>query len=137
MILQRTDPAQQLPVFTYGTLMSNQRAFGLLAKVVTHTVAARLDGARLHDVGPYPMLVLAGGDPVYGELHWLDPLQYDRTLRLLDAYEGKLYRREPVAVATAEEQRVTGWVFVGNEVVACRYPVVPSGRWHGGPPDYA
>lgn len=38
---------------------------------------------------------------------------------------------------TDPAQQVTGWVLVGNEVVACCYPSIPRGRWYEGPPDHA
>ena len=86
-------------LFVYGTLkrgccnhtrLAGQRFVGL---------ARTMPGHRLHDMGGYPGLVTAAGEPgnVEGEVWSVDP----KALTHLDAFEGVaegLYRREPIAL---------------------------------------
>jgi gamma-glutamylcyclotransferase (GGCT)/AIG2-like uncharacterized protein YtfP len=64
--------AQRL--FVYGTLRlggSNDiRRFGPHSRLIG---PARVQG-RLHDLGPYPGMVLGGPAWVWGELHWIEPV---------------------------------------------------------------
>ena len=60
-------------LFVYGTLRlggSNDiRRFGPHSRLVG---PARVQG-RLHDLGPYPGMVIGGPHWVHGELHWIEP----------------------------------------------------------------
>ncbi|MBW7882010.1 MAG: gamma-glutamylcyclotransferase [Caldilineaceae bacterium] len=122
---------EQFPLFVYGTLLSTQKAYPLLAPAVARSAIAWIDGATLHDLGPYPMLV-AGSGRVFGEAHWLNPTRYTATLHQLDAYEGKDYERvlRPVQV-DGLDRPVQAWVYVGNLELAMQYPLVLDGRWNG------
>ncbi len=123
------------PLFTYGTLMFDQAAFHRLAPAVLCYAPARLPGAVLHDLGRYPMAALSeAGDQaaqvVHGELHWLASEGYERTLALLDAYEGDGYTRAIIPVILAETgARVEAWVYLGKPEIAARFPVIPGGDW--------
>ena len=65
----------QHPLFVYGTLMSDQRAFYRLAPAVTRSVRALLPDAQLFAVSWYPVAVSGAGE-VHGEVHWLAPGAY-------------------------------------------------------------
>lgn len=87
-------------VFVYGTLLRgerNHRALdGASFMYSTHTSAGR----TLVDLGPYPALLPAdamrdaGRAPIPGEVFRVD----DDHLARLDAFEGRQYRREPIAL---------------------------------------
>jgi gamma-glutamylcyclotransferase (GGCT)/AIG2-like uncharacterized protein YtfP len=115
--------------------MSDQVAFHRLASAVIRYAPARLPGAALHDLGRYPMAALAEGNAraaqvVHGELHWLAPERYERTLARLDAYEGDGYARVRLPVVLAETgAQVEAWVYLGKPGIAERHPVVPGGDW--------
>lgn len=85
---------------------------------------------RLHDLGPYPGLVLGPGGRVRGELHAvLSP----RVIAVLDDFEGfdpahperSLFVRERVSLLEPDED---AWVYAYNGSVSGR-PRVASGDW--------
>ena len=120
-----------MPLFVYGTLMTGEPAHRMLAAVVVRSVAARLPGAVLHDLGAYPAAVAGAGD-VHGEVHWLDREHFAAVVARLDAYEGDEYRRVicPVwpddAAAT-----VDAWVYLAAPERMAGYPLIADGRWPG------
>lgn len=120
------------PLFVYGTLMSDQRAFHLLAPAVTHSARAALTEADLHVVSWYPLAV-PGTGTVHGEVHWLDHQTYAAVLARLDEYEGDEYVRlvRPVQLPTGE--RVEAWVYLGDPASAQTLPRLEHGDWraHG------
>ncbi|WP_234194949.1 gamma-glutamylcyclotransferase family protein [Pseudacidovorax sp. NFM-22] len=125
-------PAQPCAVFVYGTLRrggSNDiHRFG--------PPAPRFRGAGciagvLHDLGPYPGVVLGGDGRVVGEVYEVAP-EVERALDALeevqDDDEGE-YRRRHVSVALDEGRHVTCLVYEIHPRHVRGTPVIPSGDW--------
>jgi gamma-glutamylcyclotransferase (GGCT)/AIG2-like uncharacterized protein YtfP len=116
---------QETRLFVYGTLKR-----GFAGRV-------RLDGSRyegsartapgyaLHDLGPYPALVVAGQGTVEGELHWVTTEHLAR----LDEYEGPEYARESIVLA--DGSRAEAYVMPVARVVGT--PCIPGGVWRPKP----
>lgn len=124
-----------LPVFVYGTLRPGGAAFGRFAASMRKVEPARLDGADLYDLGPYPMAV-AGAGVVWGEVLHLNPLVYHFTLHALDRYEGYhpptdggLFVRRAVQVTLASGERSAAWTYLGQPEQVEGMPRVPGGDW--------
>ena len=118
----------QHPLFVYGTLMSDQRAFPRLAPAVTRSVRAILPDAQLFVVSWYPVAV-SGAGQVHGEVHWLSPGAYAAVLADLDAYEGDEYVRAVRTVTTAAGQPVDAWVYLGATAPAHGLTPITHGDW--------
>lgn len=118
-----------IALFVYGTLMRGHVNHHWLA-------AARfggercLAGARLHNLGPFPMAVPAGEDQpddpsprVYGELWWIDAA----CLQRLDRLEGhpRLYERRQLQLNDGH----LAWVYLGRPRQVRFSPVLADGRW--------
>lgn len=145
------------PIFVYGTLMHDERAFGLLAADSLHYGKAQLPGALLYaSPNGYPIAVASIGArivtpaTVLGELHWLRPATYQQLLNQLDQYEGDEYIRQlcsvelvapmPSAEANAEPMhsssfadasacKMKAWVYLGDAAYAAQYPRIIDGDW--------
>lgn len=115
-------------VFVYGTL---QRG------LVNHSWLAgcpflgndSLQGAWLHDLGPFPMAVPdPAGDPravVHGELYGITEV----TLAQLDRLEGapRLYQRHWLPLVSG----ASAWVYLGRAPQVRHSPRLLDGRWRG------
>lgn len=129
---------QPLPVFVYGTLRPGEVNWEhRLEGRVVDAVPARLDGVALVDCGPYPAAVERPGAPgVAGDLLWVEPALWGRTVELLDELEGyvpgdrdNLFERVVRAVVTGAGT-VDAWVYLaGHELAAADVPEVPGGDW--------
>ena len=123
-MLMNTLSADHHPVFVYGTLKAGQPNHHWLAEA-DFLGRRRLIGGHLHDLGPYPMAVLAEGSQavLHGELYELNadglnrldrlegyPADYDRSLRRLS--DGR-----------------TAWVYHGRHQQVGLAPVIPHGDW--------
>jgi gamma-glutamylcyclotransferase (GGCT)/AIG2-like uncharacterized protein YtfP len=120
-----------IAVFVYGTLMCGQANHHWLAGA-NFGGKRRLDGARLYNLGPFPMAVLADGgeldpqaDAVCGELWWMDA---DR-LEQLDRLEGhpRLYERRQLPLDDGQP----AWVYLGRPHQVRHSPLLADGRWRG------
>jgi gamma-glutamylcyclotransferase (GGCT)/AIG2-like uncharacterized protein YtfP len=121
--------AAYLPLFVYGTLLSGQPAFHLIAHAVERFAPAKAPGLVMHNVGRYPIAVPGQGQ-IVGEVHWLYPERYVALLAELDEYEGAEYKRQVyTALLTGDQQTAEVWIFVGDPVYAARFPLVPDGDW--------
>ena len=128
------------PFFVYGTLRAGQANSHLLRGAIIRTRPAKLSGAQMFDLGPYPMIIEAEGGEVWGELIAIEPGKYAAILKALDRLEGvdganpanpdALYRRLRRQV-WAEEQWVETWVYFGREILARRGKLVAGGDWLG------
>ncbi len=111
----------QLPIFIYGTLLPGEPNHPLLNGAVVAWQPARLPGARLYDLGYFPMLVDAPGGEARGLLIRLRTEQYDRLLALLDRVEGigeatwgrPLFQRRQRVVITTGGRDVVAWTYLG------------------------
>ncbi|MFM7264554.1 MAG: gamma-glutamylcyclotransferase [Cyanobium sp.] len=120
-----TGMAEEIPVFVYGTLRRGQSNHHLLAGA-RWGGEQRLEGARLHNLGPFPMAIVSAhtrADVVQGELWWVDAA----TLALLDRLEGvpRLYERRRLALASGP----WAWVYLGRPQQVRYAPVLPQGLW--------
>ncbi|RME49464.1 MAG: gamma-glutamylcyclotransferase [Chloroflexi bacterium] len=124
------------PLFVYGTFREGESNRTVIEPFVAGSRPARLPGAVLYYVDPYPM-VADGDGSVVGELITLPANSYTEALAALDHFEGYdpatdtgAYRRrlrEVIALDTGE--RVTAWVYLGDPETVEGHPVVPSGDW--------
>jgi gamma-glutamylcyclotransferase (GGCT)/AIG2-like uncharacterized protein YtfP len=123
------DKHAHLPLFVYGTLMSGQPAFHLVAPSVMRSTQAVVYGLVMHDAGAYPV-ALPGEGCIVGEVLWLSDAGYVSLLDILAAYEGPEYRREQyTAHLNGVEGTVEAWVFVGAAGFASQMPLVSDGDW--------
>lgn len=140
-----TPMTQQIPVFVYGTLRTNQGNWSwALAGKTVQEMPARLDHAIMHDNnGGFPFVVRTDipGRSVVGDLMFIDPAQYDDVVRDLDRLEGyqgpnsptNMYDRHTVKVTTED-----GTIYEANTYLCSprlyqgrvrHLPVVESGDW--------
>lgn len=123
---------KQLPLFVYGTLLSDQPAFPLFAAASVHFLPAEMKDLCLYNVGRYP-IAAAGTGSVTGEVHWLHEAGYDALLARLDQYEGDEYRRvqrEAVILgAHGVEQSVAVWIYLGDPTYAAQFDLISNGDW--------
>ena len=114
-----------IAVFVYGTLRRGQSNHHLLAGG-RWGGEQLLPGARLHNLGPFPMAIVTpdtAADAVQGELWWVDAA----TLEQLDRLEGhpRLYERRPLTLASGQQ----GWVYLGRPRQVRHAPPLPQGLW--------
>ena len=60
-----------IPLFVYGTLRTGQGLHDWIADAVVDSEPATVVGYELRDLGPYPLMIPAEGQVVYGELMWV------------------------------------------------------------------
>lgn len=112
-------------VFTYGTLMKGQRAYGIFGdmKFISDGI---LNDYGIFEVGSYPAVVPVEGFRVFGEIYEVN----EETLRRLDEYEGEgfLYLRKRLPIET-ESGTVPVWVYVYNRDVSSLELREPIGKW--------
>src|SRR5262245_59894495 len=101
----------QLPLFVFGTLRRGEPNHHCLAGTYERWLPATLcDYVRFVAEHGFPAIVSSGGDFVEGELYFILPDAYARTLARCDELEeippgetvGPLYCREQVTVETTE-----------------------------------
>ncbi|MFN9624122.1 MAG: gamma-glutamylcyclotransferase [Cyanobacteriota bacterium] len=116
---------RETPLFVYGTLKRGQANHAHL-QGARHLGAASLEGASLHDLGPFPMAIAAEGR-VVGELYAVDPAALPR----LDAFEGcpRLYQRHWRTLADGRQ----AWVYLGQPRQVRHAPHLPDGEWPPAP----
>jgi gamma-glutamylcyclotransferase (GGCT)/AIG2-like uncharacterized protein YtfP len=106
-------------LFVYGTLKSDfeNRHARLLRSESVLVDRGRVRG-RLYELGRYPALRLAPGheDWVLGEVYRLR--SPERVLPILDAYEGRQYRRVKLPCLLASGSRVPVWVYLYGRALA-------------------
>jgi gamma-glutamylcyclotransferase (GGCT)/AIG2-like uncharacterized protein YtfP len=115
----------ELPLFVYGTLLSNGAQAALLPG---RRRPGWVHGTLYGMPAGYPALVPGGSDPVYGE--WLDPVP-PRVLSMLDAYEGVdqgLYQRVEIDVHTTRV-RFRAWAWAMEQPAKAGGVRIRSGRW--------
>jgi gamma-glutamylcyclotransferase (GGCT)/AIG2-like uncharacterized protein YtfP len=118
-----------LPLFVYGTLLTGQPAFDLIAAASIRAASARVAGLSMYNVGRYPMATPGAGELI-GELHWLYTQLYAQLLVDLKAYEGPEYtRRRCLARLVEDNTSVEAWVFVGEQAYGARFPAIAHGDW--------
>jgi gamma-glutamylcyclotransferase (GGCT)/AIG2-like uncharacterized protein YtfP len=113
-------------VFVYGSLKRGEPNHHWIA-AGTYLGEAQLPGARLYDLGPFPMAV-ASGDPtdtIAGELYAVTPA----VLAALDRFEGvpRLYERQGWRLASGSQ----AWVYVGRQRQVRHVACITSGIWQG------
>ncbi len=129
----------QLPFFVYGTLRAGETNATLLRNAVARSRLAKLSGAQMFDLGPYPMIVESAGE-VWGELIEIEADKYAAIVKSLDRLEGvdsahpthpdALFRRLRRDV-WVEDEMVECWTYFGRESLARRGKLVAGGDWLG------
>ncbi|MCP9850793.1 gamma-glutamylcyclotransferase [Cyanobium sp. Morenito 9A2] len=112
-------------VFVYGTLKRGQGNHHWL-RGAPFLGRGRLIGARLHDLGPYPMAV-AGDGLIHGELFAVD----EWGLRHLDVLEDApvLYQRQRLRLVDGS----LAWTYLGDGSQVEGQPLVPFADWGSTP----
>ena len=113
-----------IPIFTYGTLMSNQRAAHMLSGYQCLGTFRLLDYAT-YNVSYYPGIKPVLGECVIGEVYLVD----DACIARMDEYEreGDLYIRKLVTVEN-DETSMEAYVYVYNRDVQGE---IVRGKWTG------
>jgi gamma-glutamylcyclotransferase (GGCT)/AIG2-like uncharacterized protein YtfP len=126
-----------LPFFAYGTLLPGQPNYPLWqAAIISHRPATFPNG-RLHDVGPYPILLEGGDTPVKGMVIEIEPAAYTTILARLDYLEGYnpatpddcTFCRAIRPINLLEGGVVEAWLYLGQTAVPTPFPLIPSGDW--------
>lgn len=133
-----TEHIPYLPFFVYGTLLPGERYFGLWREAIVEMRPAILGGARLYDLGYFPMALDAVQGEVRGMVTWVRPSSYGAALALLDQLEGvALPRGTPAYHRARRVVRLTGgsslvaWVYLGHKaVVAGLAPIAVDWKRH-------
>lgn len=111
-----------LPFFVYGTLLPGEANYHLWREAIVDRRAAVLRGARLYDLGQFPMLVDAPDGEARGMLVRVRPSSYRAALWLLDQLEGVNlvgwgelgFRRVRRIVRPWGDAPTVAWVYVGR-----------------------
>lgn len=111
-------------VFVYGTLKRGLSNHHWLAGARDQG-DRRLNGARLYDLGPFPMAVATAEGHVQGELYTIP----SRTLAALDHLEGvpRLYQRCQLSLSNGD----LAWVYLGRAEQVRYSPLIADGLWSG------
>ncbi len=129
------DPLAGEPVFVYGTLQRGHSNHHWLAGA-GFVGERQLGGARLFDLGPFPMAVAADADdlaaaadspiaPIHGELYRVSA----GGLAQLDRLEGcpRLYGRHWLQLLDGSH----AWVYLGRPRQVRHARLLADGRWRG------
>lgn len=116
-----TAPTQ---VFVYGTLKRGLANHHWLAGAV-YGGERLLSGARLYDLGPFPMAVASEAGQIHGELYAISWLG----LAALDRLEGvpRLFQRQLLPLSDGD----LAWVYLGQRRQVRFSALIASGRWSG------
>lgn len=112
----------QLPFFVYGTLLPGEVNYPLWREAIVAQRPAVMRGARLYDLGHFPMLVDAPDGEARGMLVRVRPSSYRAALWLLDqlemvdvgAWGGPGFRRVGRVVRPWGEAQAVAWVYMGS-----------------------
>jgi gamma-glutamylcyclotransferase (GGCT)/AIG2-like uncharacterized protein YtfP len=130
--------AKNLPFFAYGTLLPGQPNYPLWQAAILNQRPATFPNGRLHDVGPYPILLEGGDNPVKGMVIDIAPAAYATILTRLDYLEGynpaapddctfcRVVR--PVNLTDTVET-IEAWVYLGQTAATTHLPLIESGDW--------
>ncbi len=120
-------------LFVYGTLrppvldaaLGDSYNYPRIAPYVLEACPAWVEGARLYDLGPYPV-AYPGDGRLYGDLLLLS----SQALALTDRVEGHphLYRRERLLVHWGGGA-VEAWIYWGTEALGAAGRLIPGGDW--------
>ena len=112
-------------MFTYGTLMKNQRN-SFLMKDAKYIGDGILDNYGLYEIGTFPAAVPMNGFKVFGEVYEVN----EKDKILIDELEdeGVLYTYKTINMLVNNEMMEVGFYeFVDNKI---KYPIrKPTGKW--------
>ena len=116
-------------LFVYGTLRSqmNDPLHGLLEKHAVLVGTGSFQG-KLYDLGRYPGAIPSHGktDRVLGEIYRFSESQ--RTLEILDEYEGHRFKRKRVTIVQESGKSIPCWIYLYARSVR-RRPRISSGDY--------
>ena len=112
-------------VFTYGTLMKGQKAYGIFGDI-RYLGDGTLENYGIYETGFYPAAVPKKGFRIYGELYEVN----DEVLKKFDEYEeeGCLYARKLVKIDTAEGS-TEAWFYEYLQSIQGMELRAPEGKW--------
>ena len=113
-------------VFTYGTLMKGQSAYGRFGDC-EYVCDATLFDYAIYEVGSYPAAVPLEGFKVEGEVYAVD----EKLLERFDEYEevGEIYDRKLVKVITADKKTLEAFFYEYILDVRDLELRKPEGKW--------
>lgn len=116
--------AAPIQVFVYGTLKRGLANHHWLAGAV-YGGERLLSGARLYDLGPFPMAVASEAGQVHGELYAIT----GRGLATLDRLEGvpRLFQRQLLPLSEGD----LAWVYLGQSRQVRFSALIANGCWRG------
>jgi gamma-glutamylcyclotransferase (GGCT)/AIG2-like uncharacterized protein YtfP len=116
-------------LFVYGTLRAaSGHPMHRKLRAVADFVGAGTFRGRLYDLGAFPGAVASrsNADRILGEIYRLrEPA---RTLRALDAYEDKAFRRAKVVVRRVDGETSRCWIYLYGRPLT-RFPRIASGNF--------
>jgi gamma-glutamylcyclotransferase (GGCT)/AIG2-like uncharacterized protein YtfP len=126
-----------LPFFVYGTLLPGQPNDHLWHDAIVDQREATMGGARIYDMGYYPMLVEAASGVVHGMLLEVRPEQYGTIKLDIDALEGyvpgapgpQAFRRCAREIVVKGGEKVEAWVYVVDASFVAGSESIASGSW--------
>ena len=110
-------------IFVYGTLLRDERNHHLIERAMFIGPARTARGFRLHDLGHFPGMIVAGRGHVHGELFAID----DATLARVDRLEGHPHFYRRTAVRLDDGRAVETYLLRADQVI--RHPAIPGGDW--------
>jgi gamma-glutamylcyclotransferase (GGCT)/AIG2-like uncharacterized protein YtfP len=121
-------------LFVYGTLRAaSGHPMHARLRAEADFIGAGTFRGRLYDLGAFPGAVASpsNAERVRGEIYRLrEPA---RTLRILDAYEDKAFRRAQATIRRAGGAAMRCWIYLYDRSLT-RFPLIASGdfiRRHG------
>lgn len=123
------------PVFVYGSLMEGYGNHALLIGNYSDKINAIVKGT-LYSLGAFPALTLSGDTRVKGELIFIKPERYTKTMSDLDMLEGytegrtdNLYTRALVKVMTETGIEYDAWVYTMPPTKLRNDRKIEGGSW--------
>ncbi|HXV78675.1 MAG TPA: gamma-glutamylcyclotransferase family protein [Candidatus Binatia bacterium] len=116
-------------LFVYGTLRKPMHdPLHRLLETEGKLVTTGTFQGKLYDLGRYPGAVPSRGknDRTLGEIYRLREPQ--RVFKILDAYEGRRFKRQQVTILQEEKKTITAWIYLYVGSVK-GHPLIPSGDY--------
>lgn len=125
---------EYLPVFVYGTLRKEHGNYkNILEGNTVREESASMNG-KLFMVGGFPGMIQHNESRVVGELMYIDPKKYERTMERLDWLEGyrkndqsSMYIRKQVKVWNGSVG-ITAWTYYWNRSTS-KLPIIENGDY--------
>jgi gamma-glutamylcyclotransferase (GGCT)/AIG2-like uncharacterized protein YtfP len=132
-VLEHFDSAQGpdvIPMFVYGTLRPGCDLHYWIQDAVVDHEPATVVGYELRDLGPYPLMIRAEGQVVYGELLWVKR-SHPSTMRTIGMELASGYTLDmPEVEGDMVNLPIPALCFVWDRIdAAASLPRVPENDW--------